>query len=131
MFPQSYFSTSARCNTAHVTLITTTTCFGTQISSSGSYCNKGIQAKITKCICWKMYWIVLSVLNNELCVCMCGFIGGIGCRDICSWGKTGSNQVYDQQNWAHLNSSLLPVEMFLFAKGLSLTTLDLVWHIKN
>jgi hypothetical protein len=68
-----------------------------------------------------------------LCVCACvrGFVGGIECRDICSCGKTGSNQVNDQQNWAHLNSSLLHVEMFLFAWWHSVATLYLVWHITN
>ena len=136
MFLQSlYFPTSARRNTAQLTLITTPTCFGTQMPSSGIYYNKGVQAKITKYICWKMYWAVLSVLNNELfvcvCVCVCGFTGGIGCRDICSCGKTGSNQGNDLQNWAHLNSSLIHAEMFLFAKWHSVTTLHLFWHITN
>jgi len=66
---------------------------------------------------------------NSACVCV--FRGGIGCRDICSCRKTGSNQGNDLQNWAHLNSLLFHVEIFLFAKWHSVTTLDLVWHITN
>ena len=91
MFPQSlFFQISALRNTAHLTLITTPTCFGTHMYSSGCYYNKGVQTKITNCFCWKMYWVVLSVLYNEQCVRL------HACVDICSWGQLRSTKVMNR-----------------------------------